>query len=67
MGRRLDDETIDEAAALGAQSAKPLDNTDFDLTWRKRAAKRFVEVALKEIRGDDMRATRQTLSRLLLA
>ena len=67
VGRRLEEETIEEAGRLAAQPAKPMDNTDFDLTWRKRAAKRFVEAALRELRGDDMRGARLTFSRLLLA
>src|SRR5712691_602459 len=35
VGRSLTSETIVEIAALAARVAKPLDNTDFDMTWRK--------------------------------
>jgi 4-hydroxybenzoyl-CoA reductase subunit beta len=58
VGRRLDDETITEVARLAAQPAKPMDNTDFNLLWRKHVAREFVGYALREIRGDDMRAVR---------
>jgi len=52
LGRSLNSETIAEAAALAARIAKPLDNTDFDMTWRKRVTAEFVSCALREIRGD---------------
>ena len=53
LGRRLDDATIAELADHAARLAKPLDNTDFALGWRKRIARAYVEGALKELRGDD--------------
>src|SRR5579863_7368222 len=52
LGRSLSSETIAEAAALAARIAKPLDNTDFDMTWRKRVTAEFVSCALREIRGE---------------
>src|SRR5262249_53169346 len=36
VGKQLSQESIAEAASLAARIAKPLDNTDFDMTWRKR-------------------------------
>ena len=54
LGRSLISETIAEAAALAARIAKPLDNTDFDMTWRKRVTAEFVSCALREIRGDNV-------------
>ena len=50
QGRSLDDETIAQAAFLAARVAKPLDNTDFDMTWRKRVTTEFVTNALLELR-----------------
>ena len=50
--------TIAEAAVLAARIAKPLDNTDFDMSWRKKVAGEFVALALRELRGDDMRGER---------
>ena len=61
--RPLSQETIAEAAGLAARIAKPLDNTDFDMTWRKRVTAEFVTYALRELRGDDMRPERMLLSR----
>ena len=40
VGKRLDDEAIEAAAASAARLAKPMDNTDFTLHWRKRVAAR---------------------------
>ena len=57
-GRKLTDEAIAEAASLVASRAKPMDNTDLDLYWRKDVVGSFVGHALREIRGDDMRAAR---------
>jgi 4-hydroxybenzoyl-CoA reductase subunit beta len=62
----LDDERIAEAAAVAAQPARPMDNTDFGLVWRKRMVKSFVTYALREVRGDDMRAERCSIARQLL-
>ena len=47
--------------------AKPMDNTDFTLHWRKRVAGEFVTWALRELRGDDMRAQRLRIARHDLA
>jgi len=63
VGRPLDQESIAQAAALGARIAKPLDNTDFDMTWRKRVTAEFVTYALRELRGDDLRGERLLLTR----
>lgn len=54
-GQQLNQDSIAQAAALAARVAKPLDNTDFDMTWRKRVTAEFVTYALRELRGDDMR------------
>jgi len=64
-GRKLTDEVIAEASALVASRAKPLDNTDMDLYWRKEVADDFAGYALRELRGDDMRALRQRTARYL--
>jgi 4-hydroxybenzoyl-CoA reductase subunit beta len=63
IGRSLNQETIVEAATIAARIAKPLDNTDFDMTWRKRVTAEFVTYALRELRGDDVRAEREALTR----
>jgi len=63
IGTRLGDEVIEQAARLAAKAAKPMDNTDFTLHWRKRVATEFVSLALREVRGDDMREARRRIAR----
>jgi 4-hydroxybenzoyl-CoA reductase subunit beta len=62
-GKRLSDEVIEQAASLVANRAKPMDNTDMDLYWRKEVADDFARYALRELRGDDMRETRLKIAR----
>ncbi|MFQ5720412.1 MAG: FAD binding domain-containing protein [Acidobacteriota bacterium] len=62
-GRTLDDDTLAEVAHQAARVAKPMDNTDFGLHWRKRMATALVRHALAELRGDDMTAVRTRLAR----
>ena len=52
LGSPLTDDRIEEAADEASALAKPLDNTDFQLGWRKRAARHLVAGALRELRGD---------------
>jgi 4-hydroxybenzoyl-CoA reductase subunit beta len=63
VGRSLTDEVMAEVAAVAAKPAKPMDNTDFNLLWRKRVLRDFVVYALRELRGDDMRDLRRKVSR----
>ncbi|MCL4744806.1 MAG: FAD binding domain-containing protein [Burkholderiaceae bacterium] len=67
VGRKLDDDTIAEAAAAVASRAKPLDNTDMDLYWRKQVVDDFAGYALRELRGDDLSAIRFSVARQALA
>jgi 4-hydroxybenzoyl-CoA reductase subunit beta len=62
-GRRLTDDLIEAAAAAASDIAKPMDNTDFELVWRKAMVRALVTSALHEIRGDDVRARRLQLAR----
>jgi 4-hydroxybenzoyl-CoA reductase subunit beta len=66
QGRRLDDEVIAEAGRIAGSRAKPLDNTDLDLYWRKEVTAEFVGYALREIRGDDMREARLRTARQII-
>jgi 4-hydroxybenzoyl-CoA reductase subunit beta len=59
----LSDEAIAAAAAAASEPAKPMDNTDFDLVWRKKMITSLVSHALHEVRGDDMRARRRQIAR----
>jgi 4-hydroxybenzoyl-CoA reductase subunit beta len=63
VGEKLTDERIAAAAELAAKPARPMDNTDFNLLWRKRVTRQFVGYALRELRGDDMRELRLKLMR----
>jgi 4-hydroxybenzoyl-CoA reductase subunit beta len=48
-GRKLDHETIEQAADLAAGPAKPLDNADLFYAWRKRMVRVEVAKALAEL------------------
>jgi 4-hydroxybenzoyl-CoA reductase subunit beta len=65
-GKRLTDDVIAEAARMVASRAKPMDNTDFDVYWRKEVVAEFTRYALSEIRGDDMSAVRLRTARRTL-
>ncbi len=67
VGKKLTDDVIGAAAATVASRAKPMDNTDMDLYWRKDVAANFTGYALRELRGDDMRALRLRIARQALA
>ena len=50
-GEHLSDERIAAAAESAYRPAKPLDNTDFDLSWRKQMTRVYVKGALDELRN----------------
>jgi 4-hydroxybenzoyl-CoA reductase subunit beta len=62
-GAGLTDEAIAAAADAAFTIAKPMDNTDFELVWRKKMVRTLVTAALREVRGDDVRALRMKLAR----
>jgi len=66
VGGPLSDAQIAHAADAAARPARPMDNTDFPLVWRKRVTRDFVGYALRELRGDDMTARRRSIARLVL-
>jgi len=63
IGEPLTDSAIAAAAELAAVPARPMDNTDFSLVWRKRMTREMVSYALREVRGDDVRELRARISR----
>jgi 4-hydroxybenzoyl-CoA reductase subunit beta len=67
VGKKLTDDVIAAAAAAVGSRAKPMDNTDLDLYWRKQVTPDFVGYALRELRGDDMRAMRVRIARQSVA
>jgi 4-hydroxybenzoyl-CoA reductase subunit beta len=62
-GQPLTDDAIVAAAAAAAEIGKPMDNTDYELVWRKQMIRALVTYALREVRGDDMREQRLRLAR----
>jgi len=50
-GNPLSDETIVAAAEAAYRPSKPMDNTDFDLSWRKQMTRVYVKRALEELRA----------------
>ena len=50
-GGPLSHETIAAAADAAFRPSKPMDNTDFDLSWRKQMTRVFVKRALDELRA----------------
>jgi 4-hydroxybenzoyl-CoA reductase subunit beta len=63
VGHPLTDEMIADAAQAAAHPARPMDNTDYTLHWRKRVTRDFVTYALRELRGDDTRELRRRVAR----
>src|SRR6185312_1236376 len=49
VGRPLDAASIADAADASFKPAKPMDNTDFTLSWRKEMVRVYVTKALEEI------------------
>ena len=66
VGQLLTDDVIAAAADAAFDVAKPMDNTDFELVWRKKMVRSLVTNALRELRGDDMRAVRFKLAKQIL-
>jgi 4-hydroxybenzoyl-CoA reductase subunit beta len=50
-GSALTDEAIAAAAEAAFQPSKPMDNTDFDLSWRKQMTRVYVRRALEALRS----------------
>jgi 4-hydroxybenzoyl-CoA reductase subunit beta len=50
VGTDLNDEAIEAAALAAFKPSKPMDNTDFGLSWRKEMTRTFVKRALLELR-----------------
>jgi len=50
QGAPLSDEAIAAAADAAYRPSKPMDNTDFDLSWRKQMTRVYVARALRELR-----------------
>jgi len=55
LGRRLDEATIRDAAAVARSDATPMDNTDFQAQWRGAVVGKYVEAALRECAGFEVK------------
>jgi 4-hydroxybenzoyl-CoA reductase subunit beta len=51
VGSNVSDEAVRAAAEAAYRPAKPMDNTDFDLSWRKQMTRVYVTRALVELRS----------------
>jgi 4-hydroxybenzoyl-CoA reductase subunit beta len=51
IGKPLTDEAIHAVSEAATAHARPMDNTDFELSWRKKVVKSYVRGALEELRG----------------
>ncbi len=51
MGQRLTADLIGRVAQAASEPAKPLDNADLTIGYRKRMARVYVERALRELAG----------------
>ncbi len=49
LGKALTADTIRAFAEAAARQARPMDNTDFDLAWRKKMVRSYVRGALEEL------------------
>ncbi len=63
---RMAGELVEEAARMVASRAKPMDNADLDLYWRKDVTAAFVGYALRELRGDDLSEIRKRVARQIV-
>jgi 4-hydroxybenzoyl-CoA reductase subunit beta len=62
-GQLLGDDLVAACADAACEIAKPMDNTDFELVWRKRMVRSLVTHALHELRGDDVSEARRRIAR----
>ena len=53
IGQAFDDEHIQAAAEAAYIKARPLDNTDFVMNWRKQMARQYTLRALRELSEAD--------------
>jgi 4-hydroxybenzoyl-CoA reductase subunit beta len=51
IGKKLTEDLVREAATAAYAFAKPLDNTDFHMAWRKEMTKKYVAGTLRELAG----------------
>jgi len=62
IGKKIDDEVIEETGRIATRVARPVDNTDLAPPWRKKVIPVFLSYALRELRGDEVTALRQRVA-----
>jgi 4-hydroxybenzoyl-CoA reductase subunit beta len=62
IGKKINDEVIEEIGPMVMRAARPVDNTDLAPPWRKKVIPVFVSYALRELRGDDVTALRKKVA-----
>lgn len=67
VGQVPTDDLIAEVAEACGKLAKPMDNSDFTLYWRKAVVQPYVRGVLKQLRGDDPESFSTLLKRAALA
>jgi CO/xanthine dehydrogenase FAD-binding subunit len=55
VGSDLDDNAIAAAASAAFKPAKPMDNTDLTLAWRKEMVRTYVRRAFEELRDRQLK------------
>jgi CO/xanthine dehydrogenase FAD-binding subunit len=51
IGEQLSEDRIQAAAEAAYVKARPLDNTDFVMNWRKQMARQYTLLALNDVRN----------------
>jgi len=62
IGKKINDEVIEEIGPIAMRAARPVDNTDLAPPWRKKVIPVFMSYALRELRGDDVTALREKVA-----
>jgi len=62
IGKKIDDEVIEETGRIATRVARPVDNTDLAPPWRKKVIPVFLSYALRELRGDNVTTLRQRVA-----
>jgi 4-hydroxybenzoyl-CoA reductase subunit beta len=62
IGKKIDDQVIEEAGRIATRVARPVDNTDLAPPWRKKVIPVYMSYALRELRGDDVTELRQKVA-----
>lgn len=62
IGKKIENQVIEEAGRIATRVARPVDNTDLAPPWRKKLIPVFMSYALRELRGDEVSELRQKVA-----